>query len=101
MPSISRVVAPEHSDHRRSVEREPADQEPPSGRPGRLHQGQKRSARHRWIQVRQGLCLSRGSRLIEQKTAVAPERLGELVGHISRTELEQINDSLRLAFALD
>ena len=39
--------------------------------------------------------------LIEQTTAVAPERLGELVGHVSRNELEQINDSLRLAFALD
>jgi mRNA interferase MazF len=39
--------------------------------------------------------------LIEQTTAVAPERLGELVGHISRNELEQINESLRLAFALD
>lgn len=39
--------------------------------------------------------------LIEQTTAVALERLGELVGHVSRNELEQINDSLRLAFALD
>ena len=39
--------------------------------------------------------------LIEQTTAVAPERLGELVGHVSHNELEQINDSLRLAFALD
>lgn len=39
--------------------------------------------------------------LIEQTTAVALERLGELVGHVSRTELEQINDALRLAFALD
>jgi mRNA interferase MazF len=39
--------------------------------------------------------------LIEQTTAVAPGRLGELVGHVSRNELEQINDSLRLAFALD
>ena len=34
--------------------------------------------------------------LLEQTTAVAPERLGELVGHVSRTELDQINDSLRL-----
>jgi hypothetical protein len=32
---------------------------------------------------------------------VAPERLGELIGHVSRTELEQIDDTLRLAFALD
>ncbi len=39
--------------------------------------------------------------LIEQTTAVAPERLGELVGHVSRDELEQINNSLRLALELD
>ncbi len=39
--------------------------------------------------------------LVEQATAVAPERLGELVGHVSHDELEQINDSLRLALALD
>jgi mRNA interferase MazF len=38
--------------------------------------------------------------LIEQITAMAPE-LGELVGHVSRNELEQINEALRLAFALD
>lgn len=39
--------------------------------------------------------------LIEQTTAVAPERLGELVGHLNRDELEQINNSLRLALELD
>jgi mRNA interferase MazF len=39
--------------------------------------------------------------LIEQTTPVVPERLGELVGHISRNESEQINDALRLAFTLD
>lgn len=39
--------------------------------------------------------------LIEQTTAVAPERLGDLVGHVSRDELEQINISLLLAFGLD
>lgn len=39
--------------------------------------------------------------LIEQTTAVAPERLGELVGHVSHDELEQINNSLRLALELD
>ncbi len=39
--------------------------------------------------------------LVEQTTAVAPERLGELVGHVSRGELEQINFSLRLALELD
>jgi mRNA interferase MazF len=39
--------------------------------------------------------------LIEQATAIAPERLGEPVGHVSRNELEEINRSLRLALALD
>jgi mRNA interferase MazF len=39
--------------------------------------------------------------LIEQTTAVAPERLGDRVGHVSRDELEQINNSLLLAFGLD
>jgi mRNA interferase MazF len=39
--------------------------------------------------------------LVEQATAVAPERLGELVGHVSRGELEQINSAIRLAFGLD
>lgn len=39
--------------------------------------------------------------LIEQTAAVAPERLGGLVGHVNHNELEQINQSLRLALALD
>lgn len=39
--------------------------------------------------------------LVEQTTAVAPGRLAELVGHVSRGELEQINTSLRLALELD
>ncbi len=39
--------------------------------------------------------------LVEQTTAVAAERLGELVGRVSRAELDEINDSLRLVFALD
>lgn len=39
--------------------------------------------------------------LVEQTTAVAPERLGELVGRISRIELEDIDTALRLAFQLD
>jgi mRNA interferase MazF len=39
--------------------------------------------------------------LIEQTAAVAPERLGELVGRVSRNELEEINNSLRLALELD
>jgi len=38
---------------------------------------------------------------IEQTAAVAPERLGALVGHVSRDELDQISEALRLAFALD
>lgn len=39
--------------------------------------------------------------LVDQATAVAPERLGKLVGHLSRTELEDINDALRLVLELD
>ncbi|MBA3618332.1 MAG: type II toxin-antitoxin system PemK/MazF family toxin [Acidothermales bacterium] len=39
--------------------------------------------------------------LIEQTAAVAPERLGEPVGHVSSNELEEINRSLRLALELD
>ncbi|WEO76397.1 type II toxin-antitoxin system PemK/MazF family toxin [Cryobacterium sp. SO2] len=39
--------------------------------------------------------------LIEQTAAVAPERLGTLVGHVSRAELDEINDALRLALELD
>jgi mRNA interferase MazF len=39
--------------------------------------------------------------LIEQTAAVAPERLGALVGHVSRDELDQISEALCLAFALD
>lgn len=39
--------------------------------------------------------------LTEQCTAVAPERLGELVGHATRRELDSIDAALRLIFALD
>lgn len=39
--------------------------------------------------------------LVEQTTAVAPERLGHLVGHVSRAELDEIDNALRLAFELD
>ena len=39
--------------------------------------------------------------LTEQVAAVAPERLGELVGHVSLDELQQIDAALRLALALD
>lgn len=39
--------------------------------------------------------------LVEQTTAVAPERLGELVGRVSEDELHQIENAVRLTFALD
>ena len=39
--------------------------------------------------------------LVEQTTAVAPERLGDLVGHLRRSELEEIDAALRLTFGLD
>ena len=39
--------------------------------------------------------------LVEQTAAVAPERLGSLVGHVSRNELNDINDALRLTLELD
>ena len=35
--------------------------------------------------------------LIEQTVAVASERLGDLVGRVSRNELDAINDAWRLA----
>lgn len=39
--------------------------------------------------------------LVEQTSAVAPERLGELVGRASHDEFTAINDALRLALELD
>ncbi|TFD50280.1 type II toxin-antitoxin system PemK/MazF family toxin [Cryobacterium frigoriphilum] len=39
--------------------------------------------------------------LVEQTSAVAPERLGSLVGHVSREELDGIDGALRLALQLD
>ena len=39
--------------------------------------------------------------LVEQTSAVAPERLGILVGHVSREELGCIDEALRLALQLD
>lgn len=39
--------------------------------------------------------------LVEQTSAVAPERLGDLVGRASHDELRQIDDALRLALELD
>lgn len=39
--------------------------------------------------------------LVEQTVAVAPERLGEIVGHTSRREMEEIDHALRLVLQLD
>lgn len=39
--------------------------------------------------------------LTEQTTAVAAERLGDLVGHVSLAELQAIDAALRLAIGLD
>ena len=39
--------------------------------------------------------------LVEQTSAVAPERLGEFIGRVSLYELAKINDALRLALELD
>lgn len=39
--------------------------------------------------------------LIEQTSAVAPERLGKFVGRVSLRELQEINDALRLVLELD
>jgi mRNA interferase MazF len=39
--------------------------------------------------------------LVEQTSAVAPERLGDFVGRVTLDELRGINDALRLALELD
>jgi mRNA interferase MazF len=39
--------------------------------------------------------------LTEQTAAVAPERLGAIVGHLSLDEMQQIDAALRLTLALD
>jgi len=39
--------------------------------------------------------------LLEQTAAVATERLGPLVGRVTRAELEEINHGLRLVLELD
>jgi mRNA interferase MazF len=39
--------------------------------------------------------------LVEQMVTVPPERLGDLVGHLSRSELESITEALRAVLALD
>lgn len=38
---------------------------------------------------------------VEQTTAVAPERLGDFAGCVSRQELAGIDDALLLVFSLD
>ena len=39
--------------------------------------------------------------LVEQTAAVAPERLGDLVGHVTPSELDDIARALRMALELD
>jgi mRNA interferase MazF len=39
--------------------------------------------------------------LVEQTAAVDPERLGDLVGHLTRAELEAVDTSLRTVLALE
>ena len=39
--------------------------------------------------------------LTEQTAAVAPERLGDLVGHVSLDDMQQIEAAMRLTLALD
>ena len=39
--------------------------------------------------------------LVEQSSAVAPERLGDLVGRLTYDELLAVNDALRLVLELD
>jgi mRNA interferase MazF len=39
--------------------------------------------------------------LVEQTTAVAPERLGLIVSRLSPSELMLVDDAVRLVFALD
>ena len=38
--------------------------------------------------------------LVEQTTTIAPERMGKLVGHVSRRELDAIDEALRLVLEL-
>ncbi len=39
--------------------------------------------------------------LVEQTSAVAPERLGDFVGRVTLDELNEINDALRLTLELE
>lgn len=38
--------------------------------------------------------------LLEQTAAVAPERLGPVIGHVGRREMDEIGEALRLVFEL-
>jgi mRNA interferase MazF len=38
--------------------------------------------------------------LVEQTTAIAPERLGQSVGHLSAVELRDVDSALELVFGL-
>jgi mRNA interferase MazF len=38
--------------------------------------------------------------LVEQTAAIAPERMGRLIGHVSHRELADIDEALRLVFEL-
>ena len=59
-----------------------------------------RSARSRSFRPTVTIGAERTQVLIEQTAAVAPERVGELVGHVSRQELDDIDEALRLVFEL-
>ncbi|HJQ43934.1 MAG TPA: type II toxin-antitoxin system PemK/MazF family toxin, partial [Jatrophihabitantaceae bacterium] len=39
--------------------------------------------------------------MVEQMTAVDPTRLGDYVGHLSRTEHEDVRDAVRVVLGLD
>ena len=39
--------------------------------------------------------------MVEQTSAVAPDRLGEFVGRVTHDDLTAINEALRLALELD
>lgn len=39
--------------------------------------------------------------LVEQTAAVSPERLGDLVGHVTRQELDDIDRAVKLVLELD
>jgi len=39
--------------------------------------------------------------LVEQIAAIAPERLGALIGRLTRTELDDVSKAMRLVLGLD